>query len=348
MKVRSTTAAILAESGKPLIVDQMELPEELAAGQVLVQIRYSGICGAQINEIDAVKGPDRWLPHLLGHEAVGEVLEIGPGVTTVSPRDSVILHWRPSAGIQSATPSYRWRDRTLNAGWVTTFNRHCVVSENRLTLQPPGLDDRIAPLFGCAVTTAMGVINHDAQVRLGESVVVFGVGGVGLNVAQAAAMVSGHPVVAVDLQPAKVEMAKRYGATHGLVNAGMSDLEVADAIRAIVGPGGADVIVETTGVGKIIELAYDLTHKDGRTILVGVPRDKVQIYTLPLHFRKILTGSEGGSCQPHLDIPRYAKLVAAGKLDLEGIVTHTFPLHSINEGLDLVRSGNAGRVLIEM
>ena len=148
-------------------------------------MNYSGICGAQINEIDAVKGLDKFLPHLLGHEGVGTVLEIGPGVTTVKSGDQVVLHWRPSSGIQSQTPEYRWGEKKVNAGWVTTFNTHAVISENRLTVIPKSLDMRVATLLGCAVTTAFGVVDNDAKIKIGQSVLIFGIGGVGLSIAQA-------------------------------------------------------------------------------------------------------------------------------------------------------------------
>src|ERR1700758_1084040 len=114
MKVKKAKAAILARSGAPLVVDEIEFPDELGVGQALVKILHTSICGAQLNEIAAVKGPDKFLPHLLGHEASGQVIETGPGVSTVKPGDTVVLHWRPSQGIQSATPAYRWRGQKLN------------------------------------------------------------------------------------------------------------------------------------------------------------------------------------------------------------------------------------------
>src|SRR5215831_8124571 len=171
MQVKTAKAAILAESRKPLIVDEIRFPDALDVGQVLVKVLYSTICGAQINEIAAAKGPDKFLPHLLGHEASAQVIETGPGVSTVKAGDTVVLHWRPSQGIQSATPAYRWRGQKLNAGWVTTFNQHAIVAENRMTVIPADFDLKLAPLFGCAVTTAAGVVNNDAGVKVGESVV---------------------------------------------------------------------------------------------------------------------------------------------------------------------------------
>jgi S-(hydroxymethyl)glutathione dehydrogenase/alcohol dehydrogenase len=348
MKIRTGRAAILAESRKPLVVDEIAMPEALDAGQVLVRVLYTTICGAQINEIDALKGPDKFLPHLLGHEASAEVVETGPGVTTVKPGDTVVLHWRPGSGIQCRTPAYSWRGEKLNAGWVTTFNEYAVISENRMTPIPADFDLKIAPLLGCAVTTAAGVINNDAHLKIGESVVIFGVGGVGLNVVQFAALAGGHPIVAVDLLDHKLEMARSRGATHVLNSTGMSGEQVAEAIRAIVGRDGPDKIIETTGVKPVIENAYELTHKDGGLVLVGVPHEKVTINTLRVHFNMVLTGSEGGSAKPQIDIPRIIRLVKDGKLSFDGIITDEFALDDINPAFDLVRSGKAGRVLINV
>ena len=336
------------ELNKPLVVAEIELQEALSFGQVLVKVHYSGICGAQINEIDGVKGPDKFLPHLLGHEGSATVLEIGAGVRSVQPGDRVVMHWRQSSGIQSETPSYNWNGDRVNAGWVTTFNEFSVVSENRVTPIPETFDLRLAPLFGCAVTTAFGVINNDARVKVGQSIVVIGTGGVGINIVQAAHMVSAHPIIGIDIIDQKLAMAERFGATTTLNARHTGNLH--DRVRDLVGTSGADIVVETTGNSRLIETAYELTHPDGKTILVGVPRkgDNISIYSLPLHFRKVLTGSHGGNAEPHVDIPRLVKLCEVDKLKLNGLVTHEFELGAVNEAIDLVRSGQAGRVLLKM
>ncbi len=341
-------AAILTELNKPLVVADISLPQKLSFGQVRVKIYYSGICGAQLNEIEGAKGPDKFLPHLLGHEGSGIVVDVGPGVKTVKKDDHVVLHWRPSNGIQSETPAYDWQGRKVNAGWVTTFNEEAIISENRLTPIPKDFDMRIAPLFGCAVTTAMGVVNNDAHVKVGQSVVIFGIGGVGLNIVQAAAMVCANPIIAIDLFDEKLQMAKKIGATHVLNS--KKTPGVGQWIAQYIAKGGADVVIDTTGNPRVIELAYELTHPDGKTILVGVPRkgDNISIYSLPLHFKKILKGSHGGSSEPHLDIPRYVALCQLGKMTLEGLVTDEFSLDQINAALDKVRSGQSGRVIIKM
>ncbi len=346
MKIKEAKAAILAQSRAPLVVDEIEFPDTLDVGQVLVKVLHTSICGAQLNEIGAVKGPDKFLPHLLGHEASAQVVETGLGVANVKAGDIVVLHWRPGLGIQSQPASYRWRGKKLNAGWVTTFNEYAVVSENRMTVVPPNIDLKIAPLFGCAVTTAAGVITNDAKVKLGESVAVFGTGGVGLPIVQFANLAGANPVVAVDVLEGKLAMARERGATHTVE--AKSGVDVAAEVRKIVGTKGPDKVIETTGVKSVIELAYDLTHPDGTCVLVGVPSEKVTIYTLPMHFNKVLTGSHGGDAAPHIDIPRILKLVRANRISFDGIITHEYSLDDINEALDVVRSGTAGRVLLNV
>lgn len=348
MQIKKTKAAILVQTHHPLVVDEVELPETLSFGQVLVKINYSGICGSQINEIEATKGPDRYLPHMLGHEGVGEVLEVGAGVRSVQPGDTVVLHWRPSDGLQSDPPLYRWQGQPLNAGWVTTFNQFGVISENRLTPIAEDFPKPLAPLFGCALTTAAGVVNNDAQIKLGQSVVVIGVGGVGLNIVQCAHMVSAHPIIGVDRMADKLDMATQFGATH--VYPSENGKTFAAAIREIVGARGADVVIDTTGDARVIEQAYDLTHPNGKTILVGVPTkgDKAAIYTLPLHFKKILTGSHGGSVAPHVEIPRLVALWRCGKLTLDGLITDQYGLEEINTAIVRLKTGNTGRILITM
>ena len=206
---------------------------------------------------------------------------------------------------------------------------------------------KLAPLFGCAITTAFGVVNNDAQVKVGQSVVVYGLGGVGLNIVQAASMVSAYPIVGIDIKENKIEMAKKMGLSHGFLS-GSKNFE--NNIKEILGFQGADVVIETTGNSKIIEQAYDLTSSEGKTILVGVPKkgQNISIYSLPLHFNKILTGSEGGSSIPDLEIPRYLKLMEAKKMTLDGLITHEFPLDEVNEAIDLFRSGEAGRIILNL
>ncbi len=324
-------AAILTQLKAPLIVADVQLPWRINVGQVLVRVDYAAICGAQLNEIDGAKGQDKYLPHLLGHEGVGEVLEIGPGVITKAVGDKVILHWRPSEGIAAKGPVYNWNGTAVNGGPMACFADQCIVSENRLTLLPEGIDERVAPLFGCALTTAYGVVTRDAKIQPGESVLIFGAGGVGLAIVMMARLVNAYPIHVEDPVWEKVQAAWQRGAQKLLKSQ-------------------YDVVIDTTGRSDVIQEAYSLTKPQGRTILVGVPRhdDPITIHSLPLHFGKILSGSHGGDAKPHEDIPRLAKLVRAGLLNLDGLITHEFPLEQINDAVALVRSGEAGRVLLRM
>ena len=344
----STQAAILVAQQQPLVIDTIELPNRLEVGQVLVELKTSGICGSQLGEIDGVKGPDRFLPHLMGHEGFGVVLEIGPGVWSVKPGDSIVLHWRPGAGIQADPPKYRWRGQTLNAGWVTTFNRHAVVSENRCTTVPAATDPEAAALFGCAITTGFGVVENNARLRMGESVVVFGAGGIGLNIIQAAALISASPIIAVDLHDSRLDLAQQLGATH-TINSAKGD--AAEMIKQALCDQDLDVFIDNTGVPSVIEMGYQLSQREGRVILVGVPRKghNLNVYSLPLHFGKVLSGSQGGECQPEHDIPRYLRLLERGNMNLDRFVSARFPLEEINTAISTMRDGaTAGRVMLTL
>lgn len=342
-------AAILARLNDPLIVDEVELPDRLEMGQVLVKVAYSGICGSQIGEIEGKKGEDKFLPHLLGHEGSGTVVDIGPGVEHVKTGDSVIMHWRPGPGLQAAPPQYRWHGKKLNAGFVTTFNEYAVVSENRLTSFSGQIPMETAPLMGCAVTTGLGVISNNAKVKIGESVVIIGAGGVGLNMVQGAAMSSAYPIIAVDLYENRLSMASDFGASHTLISKEPADCM--DQILEITGASGADVVIDNTGNTEVINMAYKITSAQGRLILVGVPKalDNIGIYSLDLHFGKKITGSHGGETRPEEDIPRYLKLYAADQLKLDALITDRYRLEDINTALEDMKNGKvAGRCLIEM
>ena len=344
----SMKAAILVEQRKPLVIDDVQLPASLAVGQVLVKVHFSGICGSQLGEIDGAKGEDKFLPHLLGHEASGTVMEAGPGVRYVKAGDNVVMHWRKSLGIEATPPVYKWQGRQVNAGWITTFNEYAIVAENRLTPVPQDSDMEVAALFGCAVTTGFGVVVNNAKIKIGESVVVFGAGGVGLNIVQAAALAGAYPVIAVDLFDNKLELARSVGATH-LINS--SKAEARQAILDVVGAALVDVFIDNTGSPSIIELGLQITKPNGRVTLVGVPKkgNNISMYSLPLHFGKELKGSHGGEAIPQEDIPRYQGLYRAGKIHLRELLTDHFPLDDINIAIAKMRDGSiAGRCLIKL
>ena len=343
----SFKAAVLVESNNPLEIGEIKPKDKLGPGQVLVKINTSGICGSQLGEISAVKGKDKYLPHLLGHEGSATVMEIGPGVSSVEISDKVVLHWRPGSGIQAEPAKYLWDKKTINSGWVTTFSEYSIISENRCTKIPTNTPDELAAMMGCAITTGFGVINNDAKVKIGESIVVYGAGGVGLNIIQAARLSGAYPIIAVDLYDNRLEVSKKLGATH-VINA--SKIDPLREITSILESQGLDIFIDNTGIPKIIESGYSLLSNFGRMVLVGVPRENslVSIYTLPLHFGKKLIGSHGGGAKPEKDIPRLLRAYDRKLFDFNSLELKAYDLCQVNEALDYMRSGeSSGRVFLK-
>ena len=220
-------------------------------------------------------------------------------------------------------------------------------SENRCTTVPSNINPDAA-LFGCAVTTGFGVVENDARLRMGESLVVFGAGGIGLNIIQAASLLSASTIIAVDLFDSRLNLAEQMGA-NVIINSRKENVET--AIQNALSDQPLDVFIDNTGLPDIIEYGYRLTHGQGRMILVGVPRrgNTVSLNTFPLHFGKVLKGSHGGDSKPDHDIPRYLRLLQQDRLELKRLVTARYPLAQINRAIEDMRNGStAGRVMIDL
>lgn len=348
MLIKESLSAILVENGKPLAIDTLRLPDRLKTGQVLVKLITSGICGAQLNEIDAVKGPDRFLPHLLGHEGFAEVLEVSPDSKKVAVGDHVVLHWRPGTGIESETPRYLLGNQVVNAGWVTTFNQFAVVSENRITKIKSSINSHFAPLLGCALTTSIGVLENDAKVNYRDSLLISGFGGVGSALLQFARFLRVRSVIILEKDERKREEALRQGANY-FISASNFDHCKRQLDDICLRIGRPSVALETTGNARMIELCYEKSADQARVILVGVPalNDKASIYTLPLHFGKVLKGSKGGDSKPDIDIPMIESLIESNDIKPENFVTHTFKFADINRAIQSLRNGIIGRIILE-
>ena len=341
-----TVAAILVETGKPLAVEEIEIPA-LRPGQVLVELAYSGACHTQVLEARGHRGEDKWLPHLLGHEGTGTVVEIGSGVAKVKPGDRVVLSWIRGSGMEAGGAVYDWDGRRVNAGGVTTFQRHAVASENRLTPLPPELPMDLAVLLGCAAPTGMGVVLNVGRVRAGDAVAVFGAGGIGLNAVLAAAHAGARPLIAVDPQPAKRELALAFGATDSI------DPAAEDAVAAIrrVAPQGLDVAIEATGIPSVMDQALRACRpQGGRAIVVGNARFGETLALDPGLFNqgKSLLGTWGGDSQPDRDYGRYGRLIASGRFDVRRLMSEPYRLADVNAALDDLEAGRIGRPLIDM
>ena len=341
-----TEAALLVQTGAPLVLAELEIPP-LRPGQVLVEIAFSGACGTQVMEWRGDKGEDKWLPHCLGHEGTGVVLEAGSAVTKMKPGDKVVLSWIKGSGVEAGGAVYQWDGRKVNAGGVTTFQRHAVVSENRLTLLPANLAMDVAVLLGCAAPTGMGAVYNVLKAQPGDAVAVFGTGGIGLNAVMAAALVGAMPVIGIDPNPTRRALAKIYGATHVI---DPSEADVLDEIRKIV-PQGVDLAVEASGVPDAMAQAVNATRpQGGRAVVIGNARHGAALTLNPAVFNqgKSLLGTWGGDSVPDRDYGRFARLLGSGRFPVRNLLSKPYALEQADQALQDLAAGTIGRPLIDM
>lgn len=344
----TTTAAVLIDPARPLAVLELEIPP-LQPGQVLVKIAYSGLCHTQLGEIRGKRGPDPWLPHCLGHEGGAIVLAVGDGVTRVAAGDRVVVSWIKGPGANAGSARYRSAELGMvNSGAANTLMTHAIVVENRLTPIPPDFPLDIAALLGCAVPTGAGTVLHTAGAAAGESVAVFGLGGVGLSALIAAVYAQCSPVIAIDVVPAKLDLARRLGASHA-INAAEGD--AVTAIKELTGGKGVDLAVEAAGVPAAMEAAYASARiGGGRAVLAGnlAHGERIAIDPFPLLLGRRLIGSGGGDTAPAEDIPRYVRAFQDGSMPLDGLISHRFPLSQVNEAFACLERGEVARAVIDM
>lgn len=342
-------AAILEKINSPLTVGEVALTD-LSFGQVLVKVLASGICGAQLQEIAGNKGNAKFVPHLLGHEGCGIVEDVGIGVTKVKNGDKVVMHWRKGDGIESDFPMYMFKGKPMRSGKVTTFSEYSIVSENRITPVPNDTPNELCALLGCSLSTALGTINIEANLKFGESIMIIGVGGLGVNLIKAAKLASAYPIVSIDIHDNKKEVSESLGAD---LYINCKTASIKDELNKKFGIGEIDIIVDTSGNKESIEETIPLLSGTGRYILVGQPKPGENIGLLNAHHLfggegKMIKATQGGKFSPSVEIPRYVKLYKAGILKIDNIITHKMRLNQINDAIDLVKKGQAGRIIIEI
>ncbi|MEV4974204.1 zinc-binding dehydrogenase [Streptomyces scopuliridis] len=354
-------AAILSAVGAPLEITGIELPEP-GPGRVRVRLAAAGVCHSDLSLSNGTMRIP--LPAVLGHEGAGTVVAVGEGVTHVAPGDGVVLNWAPScgtcpacligevwlcdsalagaAGIHARTADGTELHPGLNVG---AFAEETVVAANCVLPLPAGVPLTDAALLGCAVLTGYGAVHHAARVREGESVVVFGVGGVGLAVLQSARIAGAGPVIAVDVSPEKEALARAAGATAYVVS---SDTTAKD-IRRLTGGRGADVAVECVGRATTIRTAWDSTRRGGRTTVVGIggKDQRVTFHALELfHWGRTLSGCVYGNSDPAKDLPVLGEHIRAGRFELSALVTERIALDGIPAAFDNMLAGRGGRALV--
>jgi len=345
--LKQTEAAVLFEINEPLRLVTLDIPE-LRPGQILVEIAYSGVCASQLLEVKGKRGKDVFLPHTLGHEGAGIVVEIGPGVQKVKPGDHVVLSWIKGIGEDVPSMTYGSEIGPINAGAVCTFMRSTVTCESRVTPIPKDFPLREAALLGCAIPTGAGIIFNTAKVKSGESVAIFGLGGVGLSALLAANLVNAKPIIAIDISDQKLHLARQFGATH-LIN--FQEQNPLPAILNITGGKGVDYAIEAAGQRAAMETAFQSVREKGGVCILAGNLPKGELMTLnPFEFirGKRIVGTWGGDAQPDRDIPFYVDLFLAGKMPIHKMITKVYSLKDINKALADLDEGKTIRPLIDL
>ena len=317
----------------------------LKPGQVLVEIKYSGVCHTQLLEVRGHRGHDPYLPHCLGHEGSGVVVEVGPKVEKVKPGDHVILSWMKGSGANVPGSIYEWKGQKVNAGAITTFSRHSILSENRLTPISKDFSLKEAALIGCMIPTGLGVVFNTAQPKAGESIAVFGCGGIGLCALLGAQIAGCVPRIAIDINPQKLAAAKALGATH-CINA-----SIEDPMAAIQKIGALDFAIEASGSPVAMQQAFKSVRSQGGTaVIVGNARNGQELSFDPkeLNQGKRLFGTWGGDNQPDVHFPRYCNLIRYGHLQLAPFTGNLYGLDQIDTALSDLEKGQVVRPLIDM
>lgn len=328
-------AAVLTSLNKDLEIIDLKIPE-LKRGQVLVDIKASGICGAQLNQKKGIKIKKEFLPCLMGHEGSGIVEKVGKDVSKVKPGDKVVLHWRPGGGIESDFPQYESKIGKVGSGLVTTFSEYSIISENRITKVNSDFDFAKLSLFGCAITTGMGIIDNEIDLNPNDSIAIYGTGGVGLNVLIATKLKKANPIIAIDQSDTKLKKAKSFGATHTINTKDNPDLE--GELKLILG-GYPKFNIETTGNINLIKSSYELLMSGGTSVLVGQPKNNEDLVFenfVNNFIGKTLLDTSGGNINPDKDIQNYIDLYTKENIDLNNLIFDYYSLDEINNAFNTI------------
>ncbi|WP_426569791.1 Zn-dependent alcohol dehydrogenase [Streptomyces canus] len=354
-------AAVLPAVGAPLEIADIHLPDP-GPGQVRVRLAAAGVCHSDLSLSNGTMRVP--LPAVLGHEGAGTVVSVGEGVAHLAPGDEVVLNWAPSCGgchacglgevwlcanaLNGSADVYaRTADGAdLHPGLnVAAFAEETVVGASCVLPAPDGVPLTDAALLGCAVLTGYGAVHHSAGVRPGETVAVYGVGGVGLAAVQAARIAGASRIVAVDVSPEKEGLARAAGATDYVVASGTTARE----IRGLTGKQGVDVAVECVGRAATIRTAWESTRRGGRTTVVGIGGKDQQVTFNALeifHWGRTLSGCVYGNSDPARDLPVLAEHIRAARLDLGALVTERIALEGIPAAFENMLAGKGGRALV--
>ena len=365
-----TRAAIAFEAGKPLEIEEVDL-EGPKGGEVLIEVMATGICHTD-EFTRSGADPEGIFPSILGHEGAGIVREVGAGVTGLKEGDHVIPLYTPEcrqceyclnpktnlcqairstqgAGLMpDGTSRFSFKGKPIHHYMgCSTFSNFTVLPEIAVAkIREDAPHDKVC-YIGCGVTTGIGAVVNTAKVEPGSNVVVFGLGGIGLNVVQGARMVGADRIVGVDLNPAREQMARRFGMTD-FVNPNDHD-DVVGHLVELTG-GGADYSFECIGNVQVMRAALECAHKGwGESVIIGVAGAGQEIATRPFQLvtGRVWRGSAFGGARGRTDVPRIVDMYMDGRIDIDSLITHKMPLEKINEAFDLMHSGTSIRSVVE-
>jgi S-(hydroxymethyl)glutathione dehydrogenase/alcohol dehydrogenase len=338
------SGAVLEQTGQPLVIHHDIETPVLKSGQLLVKLSYAGVCHSQLMEVRGKRGEDKFLPHFLGHEGVGDVIEVGSDIAKVKIGDSVVLGWIKGNGLDAGGCQYQQENRLINSGAVTTFSTYAVVSENRVVKLPEGITKKTAVLLGCALPTGAGIVLNQLKPKPNSTIGVYGLGGIGLSALLAMNHFKPRNIIAFDIEDNKLTLAKELGATHcyKVDEKGIAQFKLDF-------PLGLDGIVEAAGKTSTIEAAFSLIKRGGgRCIFASHPPVGEMIKLDPFEFicGKSIEGSWGGATQPDHDLPIIVDIINKYRLPVEKLLSNEYSLEQINQALDDIEQRKVTRAVI--
>jgi S-(hydroxymethyl)glutathione dehydrogenase / alcohol dehydrogenase len=340
-------AAVLFSHNKPLEILSLEIPL-LKEGQVLVKIDYSGVCRSQLMEFKGLRGEDKWLPHLLGHEASGQVVDIGKNVKKIKRYDEVILSWIKGNGFDAAPPKYRSGKFIINSGPITTFSNYSIVSENRVVRKPITLEKKHAALYGCAIPTGAGIVLNQLKPHKDQVILVCGLGGIGISAIFALKALGIKNIIAVDNNPKKLSYVRKFVKCTLNFNIGIKAIQ--NKIKKLF-PSGVDAAIDSAGKIETIEFCFEILHQSkGKLYFASHPEnnEKIKINPYDLICGKQIYGSWGGDIKPDHDFDNINSLFMKKNIPLDDMIKKIYRLNDINNALTDLDNGKVMRPIIKM
>ena len=371
-----TRAAVAFAAGKPLEIVEVDL-EGRKAGEVLVEVKATGVCHTDEFTLSGAD-PEGLFPAILGHEGAGVVVDVGPGVTSVKKGDHVIPLYTPECRqcpsclsrktnlctairatqgqglMPDGTSRFSYKGQKIHHYMgCSTFSNYTVLPEIAVAkVNPAAPFDKIC-YIGCGVTTGVGAVINTAQVEAGATAIVFGLGGIGLNVIQGLKMAGADMIIGVDLNNSKKEWGERFGMTHFVNPSAVEGDLVAHLVnmtkRGADQIGGADYTFDCTGNVKVMRIALESCHRGwGQSIIIGVAGAGQEIATRPFQLvtGRVWKGTAFGGARGRTDVPKIVDWCMSGKIEIDPMITHTMPLEDINKAFDLMHEGKSIRSVI--